>query len=122
MGAFKVYSNDKFFDLGNAKFGEKWIESPSIEELKNKETEENGSGADFANSTYRNSPCVYLQIPTPIVGDLGVLYTFDGERYFIGEKAGYSVQLDLAGIKLTGNSKSVDLKWDQVQSLRFPQK
>lgn len=122
MGAFKVYAKDKFFDLANAKFGEDWIESPSIEELWNKETEENGMGADLVKSTYQNSPCVYFQIPEPIVGDFGVLFTFDGERYFIGEKSGYSVEFGEAGIKLSGKSKNVALKWDQVQSLRFPQK
>lgn len=122
MGAYKVYANDRFFDLVNAKLGDKWIESPSIEELWSKKTEENGNGVDLANSTYQNSPCVYFQVPAPIIGDLGVLYTFDGERYFIGEKAGYSVEVGQTGVKLTGKSKSIELKWDQVQSLRFPQK
>lgn len=122
MGAYKVYANDRFFDLANAKFGDKWIESPSIEELWNKEAEEKGNGADLVDSTYKNSPCVYFQVPAPIIGDFGVLYTFDGERYFIGEKAGYAVELGQAGIKLTGKSKTIELKWDQVQSLRFPQK
>ena len=27
MGAYKVYANDRFFDLVNAKLGDKWIET-----------------------------------------------------------------------------------------------
>lgn len=122
MGAYTVFANGKYVDLSNAKFGEKWIESPSIEELWNKETEESGTGADLVKSTYQNSPCVFIRTPKPIVGDFGTLYTFDGERYFIGEKSGYSVEISDAGIKLSGKSTTIDLKWEQVQSLRFPQK
>lgn len=122
QGAALVFSAGQYHDLENIKFGKAWLESPSIADLaKNADqsNEDETKGIDLTKSRYADSLCVFLKSPNEFSEKLGVLYTFDGERYFIGEGL-FSVDVNESGVSLSKGDDKASLGWDEIKSLRLP--
>ena len=118
-----VVEDGKYFDLQSFKFGSEWLESESIGQLAKKSASqsEEKTGIDLSESTYVKSPCVYFQMPSEISAKAGAVYTYDGERYFIGDGL-YSIEVQEKGVALNKGSNAKSLDWSEIKSLRFPSK
>lgn len=127
-GAATVSINGDFVDLAEVKLGKTWLESPTIAELKKRADDRKKTGAepegdlpavDLTETRWADSPCIFFQAPKANGGKTGVLYTYDGERYFVDSQS-IGLRSGQDGFSLTRSGKTVQLAWDEIRVLRFP--
>ncbi|MEE2640647.1 MAG: hypothetical protein VX768_08485 [Planctomycetota bacterium] len=116
-GSAALFADGQYFDLANVGLGKDWIQSPSIEELA--PLLKDILPGPLQETRYVNSSCIYFGTPPQISTDTGVLYTYDGERYFIGEKFA-SLKINSSGIELSRMGNLVQMPWEEIKSLRLP--
>lgn len=123
-GAGALFYEGNYVDLEDVKIGKEWIASPSIAELAKKVADQDNldeeKAADLTKSQYVDSRCIYLGTPPKIDPNAGVVYTFDGERYFLTAMSN-SVRVTGEGIEIVQGEAKVKLAWNEVRSVRFPQ-
>ncbi|MEC9094486.1 MAG: hypothetical protein VX438_17390, partial [Planctomycetota bacterium] len=126
-GTAAVFAKGQYFIFSDVKFDKQWIRSSSVQKLASEQPPGTGENpdevpsVDLSDSRYRNSPCVYFKSPGKIEKQAGVIYTVNGERYFLGESYG-TAKVNSQGVLLSQGAESTLLSWQEIKSLRFPKK
>ena len=120
-GGAAIFVRGQYLDLEGVKLGQDWISSPTLASINDKQDDDSQSteDVDLTKMKYSNSACIYFGTPKNVGKDVGVVYTYDGERYFIGADY-YQVSVENDGVSVSKGGDPILLKWNEISSLRLP--